>query len=494
MPARRIPSSSVVSRSGSARHGSRAPFAPFAVASGVPSSVRPVFAATLLASILCGLAPASADELVELVHGSRTRRCGVHVPPALASGEPLPLVLVFHGAGGNGRWQVRYSGFVEKADEAGFVLAYPDGTGWLRGSLLTWNAGACCGYASNREVDDLGFVRELLDVLLARFPIDPSRVYAAGLSNGGMFCYRVADVLSDRFAAIGVVAGTWLAGEPPSPARPVPVVHFHGTRDRLVPFDGGSPLPIHPTHGFRPVRECAGLWARANGCRSRPEHHPLPDRVDDHTRVILECYLPVGTARARNDATQTTGGTTHTTGSDGAAAAASGNRTADTTTGKPAAGKPAAGEPDASDSLANSPDAGPSIAHGNTTSGPTAGGAEVLLYVIEGGGHTWPGRLFFSHFEAPRWMRKLSPLGRTTLDIDATDLMWDFFRRHRLLPSPGSDSGPVPDADADKASTPAHTPASTETSPEKTGLEDGPSPEKTGAEDGPSPPREPHGP
>jgi polyhydroxybutyrate depolymerase len=127
---------------------------------------------------------------------------------------------------------VAFTGLNEKADEAGFLAVYPNGTGEKRS--LTWNGGNCCGYAVENQVDDVGFVRALLDDLEKVVTVDPSRVYATGISNGAIMAYRLASELSDRIAAVAPVAGP-MGTATCSPRRPVSVMHFHGTDDQFAP-------------------------------------------------------------------------------------------------------------------------------------------------------------------------------------------------------------------------------------------------------------------
>src|SRR5580704_8834959 len=140
--------------------------------------------------------PTHADELkpgdhkLALTTGGQGRTYLLHLPPIYDGKRSLPLVIVLHGGGGNAPGAARMTGFSEKADKEGFVVAYPNGSGRLRNRLLTWNSGNCCGYALDNSVDDVGFIRALIDALEKTRAIDPTRVYATGMSNGGMMTYR----------------------------------------------------------------------------------------------------------------------------------------------------------------------------------------------------------------------------------------------------------------------------------------------------------------
>ncbi len=152
-----------------------------------------------------GLAP--GDHLLRLTHDGRPRSAIMHVPPQAATGRLLPVVLNFHGASANARSHRQYVEMDPLADRVGFVVVYPNGTRPFPDQLLTWNAGAGCGPAQVEGVDDVGFVRTLLDDLPKHFAVDPARVYATGLSNGAMLTYRLAAEAPERFgAALGRAA------------------------------------------------------------------------------------------------------------------------------------------------------------------------------------------------------------------------------------------------------------------------------------------------
>ena len=280
------------------------------------------------------------DHDVEVVWHDRPRRALVHVPPE--ANAPLPVVLAMHGSGTNARGMREFCGLDAKSDRSGFVAVFPEGTGRVE-HARTWNAGDCCGHAKKQRADDVGFLRTLLDRLEADGTIDPRRIHATGMSNGGMMAYRLAAEAADVVASVCSVCGP-LAIEPLKPARPVSVLHFHGTKDLFTPFHGGKgPRSISVGHSFRSVEQTVQAWVAANGCADEAEQTLLADGRDDGLPVIRHTY-PGG-----------------------------------------------------------------------------RDGSEVVLYVIENGGHTWPGRVPALEF-----------LGSSTQKVSTNDLMWEFFQRHPM--------------------------------------------------------------
>jgi len=133
----------------------------------------------------------------------------LHVPPSYHGKRPFPVVLNFHGGGGNPKTQRHISRMDASADRHGFIVVYPQGTN-KKNKLIkgyTWNAGGCCGWAQENKVDDVAFTEALLDSLQADFSIDKKRVYATGISNGAIMSFRLACEMSDRIAAIAPIAG-----------------------------------------------------------------------------------------------------------------------------------------------------------------------------------------------------------------------------------------------------------------------------------------------
>jgi len=205
-----------------------------------------------------------------LTVGGRARTFYVHLPPRYEEGNgQLPLVIGLHGTGGSAVQFDRHYHFSEKADEAGFVAVYPNGVrsdGRL--GIRTWNAGSCCDFAMRENVDDVGFIRALVDRLLEVYRIDPNRVYVTGMSNGGMLAYRLAAEIPEKIAAIASVSCTMVFDPPAEQPRPVPIIHLHSVLDEIIPHDGGTNrLGYH----FPPVDSVLNVWVARNGCLPDPQ-------------------------------------------------------------------------------------------------------------------------------------------------------------------------------------------------------------------------------
>jgi len=185
--------------------------------------------------------------------GDHDRNYLLRVPEGVARGRPMPLVLNFHGWLESARTQEQYTFMTEAAGKRGMVVVYPQGIGW------SWNAGNCCARAQQENIDDVAFVRELVDRLEHQLCIDRRRVYATGMSNGGFFSYRLACDMSETFAAIAPVAGGEVA-EVCKPKRPVSVLSFHGQLDTVVWFNGGWPP------GVPSANEDVDRWSRRDAC------------------------------------------------------------------------------------------------------------------------------------------------------------------------------------------------------------------------------------
>jgi polyhydroxybutyrate depolymerase len=282
-----------------------------------------------------GALPAQSQARVEtrrtIQAGGVERSYLLHLPASRGAGRPVPLLLVFHGAAGNGAGIASHTGLTEPATARGYAVAYPDGI------ERRWNDGR--GMSPGQ--DDVEFIRILLDSLGHELPVDPKRIYATGISNGAGLAYRLACDLPGIFAAIAPVAGAPATAivERCEATRPVSVISFQGTHDPLVPYEGGNAAVRRGR--VLSAQGSAALFAKVNGCPPARTVTPQPDTVKDGTRVRRSAY------------------------------------------------------------------------------GGCREGREVVLYTIEGGGHTWPG--------GPPVGRLV---GRVSRDLDATRTLLDFFDHH----------------------------------------------------------------
>jgi polyhydroxybutyrate depolymerase len=312
---------------------------------GLPRFLQAVaFCMAALAGIDCSGASAQGTMDRDEVHVDGTRRTYlVYSPASLTASRPAPLVLVFHGGFGSGADLAPRIGMNAVADRAGFVVAYPDGLD------KHWNDGR---ETTADGANDVGFTVALIERIRSRRAIDPQRIYATGLSNGGYFTLRLACELTNTFAAVAPVMATFPKPlqERCRPANRIPLLLIGGTDDPLVPWNGGD-LNRGRQLGGRggtviSVPDTIEFWRKHNGCSATPLRTMLPDRSpDDGTRVTRTQY-----EACQND-------------------------------------------------------------------------AQVVLLAVEGGGHTWPGAA-----ERPAIARFV---GRTSRDISASEVIWDFFSRHR---------------------------------------------------------------
>ena len=261
----------------------------------------------------------------------QTREYILYIPKSYDRAKPTPLVISIHGAANWPSFQMNLSRWNRLADEHSFIVVYPAGEG---GGPKTWFLRED---STPLLMPDVVFVSELIDTLEASYNIDPARIYANGLSNGGGVTFALSCTLSHRIAAFGpVAAAVTLPVDWCPDSRPAPMIAFHGTGDRFTPYEGAkvwlAPVP------FPNIPEWTATWARRNRCAPVPVETVA---AADVTRLeYTDC----------------------------------------------------------------------------------ADNAAVMLYTIKGGGHTWPGGT-----PMPEWL-----VGPTTRSIDATSLMWAFFRQHPL--------------------------------------------------------------
>ena len=258
----------------------------------------------------------------------------LYVPKSYDSTRPTPLIISLHGGALWGAAQKDLSQFNRVADREGLIVVYPSGLGG-RGPRA-WHADG-----GPRLVRDVNFISELIDTISAHYSIDPARVYANGLSNGGGMSFVLSCTLSHRIAAVGLVASAqFLPFKWCTDRRPVPMIDFHGTSDPEVAYRGGTSWVV-PGKNTRFPDQLAWVanWAQRNRCAPTPRDSVIA--VDVTLRVYTHC----------------------------------------------------------------------------------ANNADVQLYTVHGGGHTWPGG---GHH--PEWF-----VGRVSYSIDASSVMWAFFRDHPLM-------------------------------------------------------------
>ena len=241
----------------------------------------------LLAALACARTttsvpgqPSSTDSTRTLTVNGVERSYVIHIPASYDGSHPVPLVMDFHGGGGNAQTQMQTSNFNPLADEKGFIVVYPNGDGRLGDKLLTWNGGTCCGYAVTKQIDDVGFVRAMVADIQTVAKIDLKRIYATGLSNGGIFSYRLACDASDLIAAIGPVSGT-LNYQQCNPKEPVSIIHFHGTADQHVPYNGGAGDKSLTNVAFVSVKDSIDFWLKFDQCSTTPKIESFADIQHD---------------------------------------------------------------------------------------------------------------------------------------------------------------------------------------------------------------------
>ncbi len=226
----------------------------------------------VLGALLLALAWALINQADgSIISGGERRSYLLHVPASYNPATPAPLVISIHGFAEWPAHQMQISHWNDLADQYGFIVVYPAGTGFPR----RWRAG---GGTAADDMADVRFIADLIDDLAARYTIDRTRIYANGLSNGGGMSYRLACQLADRIAAVGSVSGAYLfPSSACQPSRPVPFIAFHGTEDPIVPYTGGPsasfdiPFPVVP--------DWIAAYAGRSGCGAAPTSLPQRGQV-----------------------------------------------------------------------------------------------------------------------------------------------------------------------------------------------------------------------
>ncbi len=216
-----------------------------------------------------GMAYEAGMRQLTLTFGGLDRTYELHLPNSYDGMNQMPLVLAFHGGGGQSGSQRRLSHFETLGEQRGFITVYPDGV------ERSWNASPDdTDYAGENNIDDVGFVDALITALVTNYCINPGRVYATGMSNGARLTQRLGCELANKIAAIAPVSGAMPTAIAPTcvPARPLSVIELHGTADPLSPYEGGATDTGNPVLSFADT--IAG-WVARDGCVGAPQHSTI---------------------------------------------------------------------------------------------------------------------------------------------------------------------------------------------------------------------------
>ena len=234
-----------------------------------------------------------------IVEDGTQRSFVIHIPPRL---PPLaPVVLVFHGAGGRPQAIASKTGMNELADANGFIVVYPVGAARDSDRQGAWNVGRSKSLRPSDSVtfvatDDVAFVRAVLRDVERLAPVDPTRIYATGLSMGGVFTYRLACEMSETFAAIAPVAATMV--EPSCrPGSPVAILHIHGADDDRIPLAGRRGV----NRSWPPPQDGISTWSRLDHCAGEPSHSvdaPTSCTTYNHCQATVEYCVVSGEGHA----------------------------------------------------------------------------------------------------------------------------------------------------------------------------------------------------
>ena len=232
----------------------------------------------MLRSLLLLLILALPAQAETIRLGDRSYR--IDLPARVAN---APVILALHGGGGSADQFARSSGLSRPANRQGYAVIYPEGTG----RAGTWNGFYCCGSAQRNRVDDVAFLDAVIADAVARFRLNPARVYLTGMSNGSIMVETYAALRPGKVRAVAGVAGT-MDTRRVRPASAVPLLHIHGTEDGMVPYAGGKGDSSLTRTNFASVASVEQAFLAPFPMLAQTER--VIDRVDDGTRVIERNY------------------------------------------------------------------------------------------------------------------------------------------------------------------------------------------------------------
>jgi polyhydroxybutyrate depolymerase len=217
---------------------------------------------------------ATGQTVRTLTSGDREREYLLYVPASYDADTAVPLVLFYHGGGGGMYQAAEDYNWQAKADKEGFIVAFMNGTSRLNAKLLnTWNAGNCCQYARDNNVDDVQYTLDVIADIKTLVTIDEKQILATGFSNGGMMAHRLACEIPGTFAAIAAVSGTDNTVTCEA-ATPISVLHIHAKDDPASLFDGGSGPTFEGSEenvtNFTSVPVTIDRWLERNNIATAP--------------------------------------------------------------------------------------------------------------------------------------------------------------------------------------------------------------------------------
>jgi len=209
-----------------------------------------------------------------LLHNDIDREYILYIPESYDGSTSVPLMLNFHGFGGSASNFMVNADMRPVAESNNFILVYPQGS-CFEGSSH-WNP--CPIGGDNKSIaDDVGFIETLIEQISSQYNVDLERVYAAGYSNGSMMAYGLANYKSELIAAVASVSGAMLDCIGPT-SHPMPVAHFHGTNDEVIPYDGNG--------YYDAVQSTLDYWINFNNTNTTPSIY-----TDNSATLIVDHYV-----------------------------------------------------------------------------------------------------------------------------------------------------------------------------------------------------------
>lgn len=235
--------------------------------------------------------------------GGQTRAYRTYVPAAYNAANPATLIVVLHGLGGSMN-DAANVGITPIADTANIILLSPQALDFnspLGVVQAAWNSGIVINLPGmgpvpvNNTVDDVGFIKAMMDAARAEYSVNPARVYVCGVSMGGFMTQRLACEEAGRFAAAASIMGTYALALPPcNPGKMLPVAHFHGTDDEVVSWNGSLLFGTGSFPVGLSVDTLMAKWVALDGCNPTPQHDVWPDSDNDGLYAEHYSYMDAG--------------------------------------------------------------------------------------------------------------------------------------------------------------------------------------------------------